>query len=196
MDKKMKGHPCPTICTPFPPHLKVAGISRKNIKSALSFILSDFRGTPLYLNSEMKGGRGSPFMKYPFVFLSIYSPRFRVVSQAIAQTKFQYGGGCATLRSTMLALSSAVVCQCAWPSPVPGRCWVCSGRQIGEKPRPEHGAWSQPTRQLEDNYKTIYKTIQNIVQNGHLAIDALKKKNRLFSFLLPQAANCPFCVMF
>ena len=33
------------------------------------------------------------------------SPRFRVVSQVIAQTKFQYGGGSAALRSTMLALS-------------------------------------------------------------------------------------------
>ena len=164
----MKGHPCPTICTPFSPTFQGCGNQLKKIKSALSFILSDFRGTPLRLNSEMKGGRGSPFMKYPFVFLSIYSPRFRVVSQAIAQTKFQYGGGCAALRSTMLALSSAVVCKCAWPSLVLGRCWVCSGRHVGEKPRPEHGPWSQPTRQLQDNYKTIYKTIQNMTRNGQL----------------------------
>ena len=106
---------------PLSPTSQGCGKPAAKIKSALSFILSDFRGTPLRLNSEMKGGRGSPFMKYPFVFLSIYSPRFRVVSQAIAQTKFQYGAGCAALRSTMLALSSAVVSKCAWTSPVPGR---------------------------------------------------------------------------
>ena len=85
-----------------------------------------------------------------------------------------------------------------------GGCWVCSGRQVGEKPQPEHGPWSKPTRQLQDNYKTITRqsTRQSTRQfkTWHKMDNwllALKEKKIIYSsFLMRQHQNVHFAPCF
>ena len=106
MDKKVRGQSGPISCTLFSPQFKAAGTSPEKSEAALSFILSQFRGTPLRPNSEMKGDRGNMHLEIPFVLLSIYSPIFRVVSQPTSPKKVPYGRRPAFTRSGRLVLTS------------------------------------------------------------------------------------------